>query len=171
MKYTGDENNRVYMKLFASDTTDYFRYVTEFSRADDRGYYNHFATKDDAESVTLQDNNPEEDYWYNTVIAQNCARFNGPDVLYLVTKNIILDSQNSQNHCDRRVMLPVNCNPKEIIHYSVNDTEETVPFSFYQNLNNMELQLIDPITVKLIPDPTHIIYLMMRLYFRHGQHV
>ena len=102
----------------------------------------HYKTEDDAALVTLQDNNPDEDYWYNTIFAQNCSRFDGSDVLYLVTKNIILDSQNSQNHSDRRVVLPVNCNPKEIIHYSVNDTEETVSFSFCQYLNNMELQLM-----------------------------
>lgn len=137
------------------NTTPYFRYVSGVERSNVLHYeFGH--TNDDIEPERVK----------MDVDLEIPPRFDGPDILYLIT-DIILDSQNSKSYGGQRVMLPVNCNPLEIVHYSVYDTEETVPFSFYQDLNHMRMQIFDPITMKVIPDPGHAVYFRLKFHFRH----
>ena len=118
---------------------------------------------DDVVILSGKDEDSTVNFPYGDLTA---PRLTGTDVIYLTT-DLMMDNQNSLHDHGNRIMIPVNVNPGGIIHYSVDAEEESIPFTFYQDVQTIHIKLIDG-AGNHIPDTRGSpIFLRFRFHFRH----
>ena len=94
-------------------------------------------------------------------------RLTDPDVIYMTT-DLMIDSQNTKHSSGSRIMIPVQVNPGGIIHYSVDADEESIPLTFYQNVQTIAINFFDGATNEKIGGTRgQPVYLRFRFHFRH----
>ncbi len=84
-----------------------------------------------------------------------------------MTTDLMIESQSNKNEGANKIMIPVLVQPGGLIHYSVDADEESIPLTFYQDVQTIRLKFYDRYNEELKGIRGQPIYLRFRFHMKY----